>query len=506
MGVLDGRFTLTPVDYAVRLLSILSRDRESRLLKIERYISGQHDQPYMPDRADAEYRLLARRAITNAMPLAVGTPAQNLRVDGYRRGEDQADRLVSAGEVTPEWQHFKRSRLDARQASIYRGALTYGHAFTVTLRERGKPVTRALSPLRTTAIFHDAANDDAPLAMLTVLSFPNGEQSGVATLWDDLYEYPVSFKSLTDAKGTHVGTGVRHGSSECPGTRFAIDVDLEGNTTGLVWPLIPIQDRINQSVFDLLVDQTYNSFQVRAITGMAPPMRMVPQYEDPDDITSPVIGVEPYMNPVTGMPEAQDINMNPKRWFYAEDPDTKFTSLPGTPMDGFISSIEMSLRQFSAFSHTPPHYLLGQIANLSAEALQAAEISLSRQVGELKSIFGEAWERVFRLAAQLAGEASAADDFGAEVVWYDSEGRSLSATADALNKLKDLGIPVRGLWRRVPQVTATELADWEEMADQSDSTLQLAKSMSSLSGGLNASNVPAGNGTPPATGNGDGAS
>jgi hypothetical protein len=58
------------------------------------------------------------------------------------------------------------------------------------------------------------------------------------------------------------------------------------------------------------------------------------------------------------------------------------------------------------------------------------------------------------------------------------ESRSLAQAADALGKLADqLGIPKRGLWKRVPGVTQTEYEDWEQMAEEDDSVGQLATAL-----------------------------
>src|SRR5674476_343831 len=92
-----------------------------------------------------------------------------------------------------------------------------------------------------------------------------------------------------------------------------------------------------------------------------------------------------------GEPIPLNINLNARRFLFGEDSEVRFGSLDETPLDGFINSINMSIRQLSSISQTPPHYLLGQIANLSAEALQAAETSLARKVEAFRKAFGEAW-------------------------------------------------------------------------------------------------------------------
>jgi hypothetical protein len=152
--------------------------------------------------------------------------------------------------------------------------------------------------------------------------------------------------------------------------------------------------------------------------------------------------------------------------------------LAETPLGGFIDSIDMSIRHLSAISQTPPHHLLGQIANLSAEALLAAETALSRKIEEFRKSFGESWERVFRVAAELDGNTESAEDFSGEVLWRDMEMKSLAQSADGLGKLADsLGIPKRGLWSRVPNVTATEISEWEQIREDDDAELQLAQAI-----------------------------
>lgn len=466
---------MSALSLAKQLLAILSRDSD-RLGRIDNYMHGLHDDPYMPQMADDEYRLIAQRSVSNWMPLLVGTPAQALYVDGFR-GAPAATPETPVGVKPPsvEWDHWQRSRLDARQGAIYRGALTYGHAFALTEKMRsGKVQTKGLSALRTAALFEDPANDDTPYAALTVTKWPLKEERGKARLFDGRFEYAVTFTSLDDLTKTQVSAGVRHGATECPVTRFAASVDLDGRTVGVIEPMIALQNRINQTVFDLLIAQTYGSFKVRYATGMAPPMKMKPIYQqnadgsyamDPMTGRRIVVDQEPELDG-NGNPQPAAINVNAKRFLFAEDPDTNYGSLDETPLGGYIESIGMSIQHLAAISQTPPHHLLGQIANLSAEALLAAETALSRKIEEFRHAFGEAWERVFRLAGEMSGNPASAEDWHGEVVWRDMEQRSLAQAADALGKLKEqLGIPARGLWDRVPHVTQSEIERWEELAD-----------------------------------------
>jgi hypothetical protein len=468
-----------PLNLASDLLSIIEDDSD-RLERIDNYTKGVQDEPYMPDTADDEYKLLAKRAISNWMPLIVGTPAQALYVDGFRPSRTKAgdDTRSSA-----EWKHWQDSGLDARQLAIHRAALSYGHSFTLTEKKKGKIVSKGLSPLRTAALFEDAANDIAPYAALTITQYPsivNGKtKRGVARLWDGKSEYKVLFESLEGEQKISIVNRVSHGCPECPVTRFASAVDLEGRTVGVVEPMIPLQNRINQTVFDLLVTQTYASFKVRWVTGMAPPMQMRMLDDDGEETTDPNLAVDvvPRVDN-NGNPVPQNINHNARRFLFAEDPDSKFGSLDESPLGGFIESIDMSIRHLAAVSQTPPHYLLGQIANLSAEALTAAETALARKVEEFRNAFGESWERVFRIAGAMDGDLEVFDDAAGEVLWRDMESRSLAQSADALGKLAEaLDIPRRGLWHRVPDVTQGEIKTWTDLREDDDIDGQMANAL-----------------------------
>ena len=449
----------TARDRAEELLCILHRDRSAPggLLDCDRYIRGEHDDPYMPKDATAEYRLLAKRCVTNLVPLVIGTPAQGLYADGVRSGDPDSD------ENPPEWDAWQRSGMDKRQGSVYRGAFGYGHSFVLSEYEdesRTKARMRVLSPLRTAVGYDDPANDDAPIAAIYVKRWPRTvkkgnsqeEREGEARYWDEVDEWSVRFKSLSDITSiTKVGP---HGNSECPVERFAPFVDLDGRTRGLVAPIIPLQNRINQTVFDLLIAQTFGSFKVRYATGMEPSYVLDPETGEPklDD---------------NGHPIEKPVRAHLSRFMMAESPDTKFGELNETSLSGYIEAIDMGIRHLAAIEQIPPHHLLGQIANLSAEALNAAETALMRKIEEFQHSFGESWERTFRLIGELEGNQAQASDYHAEVVWRDMGAQSLAQTSDALGKLSEmLGVPKRGLWRRVPGVTQRELEEWTDLLEQ----------------------------------------
>lgn len=446
------------------MLEILLVHEAARLQQIDEYSRGIVAGPYIPDFASAEYNLLAQRCSSNWAELLVRTPTQGCYVDSFRPGRKKPEEAKSGEDELPEWKHWQHSRLDSRQIAIHRAAVTFGHSFTLTERVGDKVITKGLSPLRTIALFRDPANDETPLWGLTITrdAGPGKDEYGQARVWDSTYEYLATFRSAMDFDSIRVKRVGLHGATECPITRFTAGIDLEGRTVGVIEPVIPLIDRINQTIFDLLVAQTYASIKVRTVSGMAPPVKMRLIETEDGEALVPELDDQ-------GKPIPEPIRGAGSRFMYAKDPAVKFGQLDETPLSGFVESVDMSIRQLSAISQTPPNYLVGQIANLSADALKAAEIALSRKIAEFRTSFGESWERVMRLAGELMEIAEAADDYSGEVIWRDVNLSSLAQAADGLGKLKEqLEIPARALWSRVPNVTDNELREWSRIWQDED--------------------------------------
>lgn len=491
-----------PVSLAQRLLTTLTNDLP-RLEEIDNYRRGRQRAPHTPDNADREFRELARRSITNLCQMPTNSVAQIIEVDGFRpglHGEGQASDGRLSYAHGPQWDFFQQNSLDSRQDAVHRGALDFGHSFVVNEKgtDEAKSRARGLSAMRTTALYKDPANDIVPVAAIYVDDWGDGSKDGrgAATMWDDLHLYKVVF--TTGGEVTHVTRMDRHGWTECPVTRFAPIVDLDGCTVGLIEPLIPLQDRLNQTIFDLLVTQSYSSFKVRTVTGMAPPMQTKVIYEtdgdgnrriDPVTREPIVLDVVPVIDPSTGQPKPAPVSMLAKSALWAEDPEVKFGTLDHTPLDGHIAAAKLAVQHFTAIGQVPPHYALGEIANLSAEALDAAQQTLMRLADDIKTAFGESWERVVRLAMRIENQ-DGAKDMHAEVIWADKDGRAWGSFSDGAGKLvSELGIPQQGLWHRVPGVTQGELARWERLARDHNRAERLAEGVYRPAGGVAEENV-----------------
>lgn len=415
------------------------------LNRIDSWYRWNHDDPVSARQATREHQELAKRSQTPLGNLIVTAAAQELYVEGYRRSDDPEDK--------GPWRAWQANGMDARQIPLHRATLAYGEAFNLilpgatTLGER-IPVIRPVSPRRGMAFWLDPADDDWPAYFLRCDPQRVGDGTGwMLRLYDESREW--RYQANGDGSDLTYVEFREHEVGVCPVVRFANQLDLEGRTPGEVEPFIPIMGRVDQTTFDRLLVQRYASWKVRTIAGMTKP--------DDDE-----------------MANRQALELTVKDILIAEDKDTKFGTLPETMPNGFIDAVKHELQLLAATSQTPSYELLGDLINLSAEALVAARSSLARKVDERKHSFGKSHEQTLRLSARIMGETAAAQDWGAQVLWKDTEGRSLGQAADALGKLATmLGVPVEMLWERIPGWTQTDVERAKELVENGDSITQL---------------------------------
>lgn len=420
-------------------------DPGGRLGRTARYLAGNQDPPYAPRGAKTEYRSLAAKAVTNWLPLISDTYSKGLFVDGFRPAR-------SADNAAP-WEYWQANGLDARQTITHRGALEFGASYVLVLPGDPAPLMRPLSPLRTSALYADVDDEFPAYGLITRGTSLDGDR-----LFDVLDAEAVHHVTLPKNSATpRVGSSDAHGLRVTPLVRFR--ERLDGDALGIIAPLTVLQDRINEAVFSLMIALQYASFRQRWATGMA-----VPIVEDEND---PKFG-----QPVEPFEAAVD------RLWISTSPDSKFGDFAQTDVSGHLRTYESAVRTMAAIAQTPPDVLLGELVNLSADALAAARDATQRKIGEYETIFGEAWEQCFRLAAIAGNDPEAALDTSSQVRWRDTEARSLAATVDALGKMAQmLGVPAEGLWERIPGVTDGDVLRWQELAGRADGMAALAAAL-----------------------------
>jgi len=446
--------------------TLLSRQNEQdRLRYISRYVRGRHDPPFAPRGVNSEYRWIMKKSRRNFLPLVVDVISQNLHVDGWLPSGYTANQVAAPQAPNPGWKTFRANRMVSRQHGIHRSVIKFGSAYCVVLpgqlatdeeqQAQDMPVIRPVSPRRMTAMYADDVDDEWPQFAIEVraVNLPKGRTRVFVSVYDEVKRYILASQVLSSISS--VGNYnlqmadpadpllngqqiiAEHGLGICPVIRFLYETDLDGedDCTGEIEPVIPIQDQINFDTFNLMMSEQYAAIRQRWVTGMAPV----------DEQGREQAPFRPGVD----------------RVWAAEDPNTHFGEFGETPLAPFSAVREDGIRHMATVTQVPPYELLGQIANMSAEALAAAKDGQDRHVDELKSVLTDPWRNVFRLESLARNDKDGWNDLFGTVQWRDTSTRSFSATIDGLTKIAQmLGVPVQELWKYIPGVTAEDVQAW----------------------------------------------
>lgn len=408
-----------------RLFPLYKSQRE-RLDVIDSWYRWDHERPQLPQRASKEHRWLAELSRTPWLGIVVTTVAQALYGNGYKSAVDESP-----------WRTWQANDFDMRQVAIHRATLAYGQAFNVITPGRDalgpRSVMRGVSPRKMVAVYADVAEDDWPMY---AARFEKADASTyMVRLYDDEQVYFVALGASGDDV-TFIESR-SHDAGVCPVVRYTNMLDLDGRADGEVEPLIPIAQRIDKTDYDRLLAQHFNSWNVRVISG-------IDMADGPADAT----------------PEQKALLLRQNDLITLKDPNSKATTLPATPLEGFIKSKDSDVESLAALAQVPVTALNGGVSNISAEALVELRAGLNQKVEERKKSLGKAHVQSLRLAAHLEGNEAAANDFEAKLDWADTRVRPWGQTVDALGKAATmLGVPPEELWEELPWLDQNDLGD-----------------------------------------------
>lgn len=254
---------------------------------------------------------------------------------------------------------------------------------------------------------------------------------------------------------------------EVPLVELANRSRLRGSPRSEIENVAPLQDAVNTLWAHLLTASDYLALPARAVLGMDRPTR-----EILDEETGEVIGEEDL--PID--------RFRSDRLLWLEREGASIAEFSAADLTNYTKVIEVAVQHIAAQTRTPPHYLLGQMVNISADALTAAESGLVSKVQERQRFFGAALREVMRLEALASGDPARAQALAlGSVVWRDAQYRSEAQYADALTKYKSIGVPDEALWERIPGVDPGEIERWKSMRDDQAAAI-IGGDMASLFG------------------------
>lgn len=404
---------------------------------------------YSPNKqgTGAEYENLRSLSPNNFAGLIVTTIAQMALLEGISKSGVQG--------TLPVWETFRRNRWLSRQDAIHRGAIGQSTSYGVVLPGEdpltGSKMSKMLGKsAERMAAFYDREDDEWPTIAIEadeLFESKGGLWTATRTGWAvRIYDaYVVHFLTCegdgTEAKNWTYLEHREHGMPVPPVARCVNRMDLDGQATGEIEPVLPILRRIDQDLFDRLINQRFGAWQVRYIAGMAKPDKK-------------------------SEAKAQALRLRVEDLLVSTNKDTKFGVLPAGNLENQIKATDADLRLLSAIAQMPPHHLLGLSSNLQAEALAAATEGLQRRAFGFRQYAGEFHEQMARLCAMAEGDLVTANSYDLRIRWRNTESGSMSQAADALTKLADgLGVPIEMLWEQLPGWTDDDVQRAKELVE-----------------------------------------
>jgi len=413
------------VDRLVR--RILSR--QQRYDRLEDYFLGDHPLPNIDQRSVHAFRSMQEMSRTNYSELVTMAPVERMQIIGFRFGEtDTAD-----SEASRFWQ---ANEMDGQSVLLHLLCSVFGDAYALVapqdpVEDLGVPAITVEDP-RYCAVEMDPSRPGRVMAalkiwedqiigkVLAVLYLPDRivyyagpdvadiVDLDVVTLTGRLLSNPASaFREAGRATNT---IGV------VPMVRFMWRPTLGDSSYGESESVLDIQDRINTEICNRLVISRAQAYKQRLITGIKLPDTKA--------------GKKPPFDPGADMLWA------------VQDPNAKIFEFKEADISQLLAAVRDDVGDMAAVTKTPPHYLLGEVVNVSGDALKAAETGLVSKVRQRMRTIGPSWEKVIRLCFRYTANPKSTEQV-ANVLWADPESKSRAELADAMAKEIGAGVPLQ---------------------------------------------------------------
>lgn len=385
---------------------------------LHNYDIGNHPMPEGHQKAKAGFQRFQKMARTNFVGLVAEAVLDRLQIDGFRMG-GQAD-LEADKEAMRIWQ---ANSMDADASVVMRDALVMRRSYVIVgpdpdteggvilTAEDPRNVIHAADPCnrRRVRAALKTWDDEIEKKIYAVVYLPEEIHYFVAARSEHSTRWAASVWSYDENEGEG-GVAANPTAPIVPVVPFINRPEKDRMGFGEAQDVIDIQDRINQTTLDRLATGATQAFRQRWAVG-------VDLDKDQFDPGADLL------------------------WSVEAD-GAEFGEFQVADLRQFLEAAKGDTEQLASISRTPPYYLLGAMANLSGDALTAAEAGLVAKARRRMGQFGESWEAVLGLAFSITGREIAVD---AETIWADPERHNEAASADAAVKKKDVGVPWRQL-------------------------------------------------------------
>lgn len=403
------------------LTALLQRLSEptARYADLDRYYTGTQPLAYLSPEAKTALGNRFGVMASNIPRLAVTALAERLRIVGF------------SGD-TALWSDWQRCDLDQTSCVAHREALLLGDGYVIVWADRfGRPKVTVEST-KQVAVLTDPGTREIVAALKRWEDKTRKTTEAVLYLPDRIVRLRAEQVGATTPQGFATLEELANPLGVVPVVNLRnTDRILGDYGCSEIDDLKPLVDALNKSLADMMVTSEYVGRPRRWATG-------IELTEEPvvDDEGNPVLDEDgqPVMTEANPIPEGH-------RAMISENDAAKFGQLAAADLAGYEASVRVILGQIMAVSTLPAHYVGVFTDNpASADALRAAEASLTARAEARQATFGRAWEQVAKLmiAVRDGRDPNTIDDI--RVLWADAATRSVAQEADATVKLYAAGL------------------------------------------------------------------
>lgn len=430
------------------------RARQPHIKIWDAWYSGEHEAPLGYEKATRLLQRLLESVGANFLPLLTDAAHERMHVEGFKVGGTINDAV---------WEIWQGNNFDSASEQVLLEKMALSAAYVLVDPNTNPAGYPTLTPEHPDQCF--------------VENVPGSQvrAAGLKVWLDDMGEKPLAQarvylpdRVIAYAAPTRSWTGLAiqpkwelqesdsgdNPLGEVPLVPFYNRPRMLKEPRPEFWQVIPIQRRINKTLLDRMVMQELGAFKAKWATGLEVPV-------------DPVTGeqVEPFQSAID-------------RLFLNENPDGKFGQFDAEDIRMMLAAVEADVQHAAAIVPTPPDYLLGEMTNISAEGLKAAQASLVSRVRRHMRHDEDPLEDVARLALKASGQ-SIPDVASMTTVWRNPEFRTEGELVDALVKMRSLGVPNEALWERWG-ATPQEISAWRVSLDAE--TARASLGLSALAG------------------------
>lgn len=461
-------------DEAKSALSILERlysqlrGRQGELQVVADYYDGKHPLRFASKQFAKYWGGLFSGFADNWCGVVVDSKAERLVVRGVRLGEDKADEET--------WRIWQANGLDADSGLAFIEAIALGCSYALVWGDpddESTPVVTFESATEAIIGYEPGSRRKKVAALKSWIDPDSKVEYATLYLPDAVWKFKRQNNNIILPRSPDQGGNLATGGAqewvprdlvnednpqpnplgEVPMVELPNRLRLTGRPASEIRNVIPLQDSINIIWSHLLTASDFAAFPQRVVMGMDVPK--IPIVNEDGE----VVGHKPV--------DMDNFALDRLLWF--EDPDAKIGHWPGADLSNYTGLLETAVGHIAAQTRTPQHYLIGKMANLSGEALKAAETGLVQTVYEKQLYFGESVRELCRLIALCQDDKGKADAMRtAHVIWKDPESRSNAELADSLGKLAVMmHVPDIMLWRKYG-FTDAEVSEMQQMRAEQD--------------------------------------